>query len=444
MDSIKVQEEIKALKIIPKDWSNRKDIYLTYFKLFFLRLILDYAYGNIVSLIFGYQNFKNEPTIFSYVISWLFLITLSPLIVKNFQNKNLSSYIMSILIITSLLPTTALIAFTSSYSVIYVTLMYVYWLLILLFNYKVPTIVFSKDFQIKSKIPYIFLTILFCGAVLYTSGKYAGFRFHFGLLDVYDLRTEAREYQVSTILGYIITAADNILPVLLVFFLLRKSWIVSLIISVIILLNFGISAVKQVLFLLTFAWFGYFFVKTEKFFNLFLSGVIALVLTSIAEFQIFGTYLLTNFMTYRIFFIPAKLHYVYYNFFSVNELDYFRQSILKYFLESPYKDGIQFMMGDEDIGDFTARANNGLFTDAYLNFGAIGVFIFPLIVVCILKTLEGASKGLDPKILFIVTTAVSFVLLGVPFSTALLTSGIIILTLFLYTLPRSAPSGNKF
>lgn len=444
MDFNKSQEESKTLRIIRTGWAARKELNFTYLKLFSLRLILDYAYGNIVSLIFGYQNFKNEPTIFSYFISWLFLITLSPLIVKNFQNKNLSSYIMSILIITSLLPTTTLIAFTSSYSAIYVTLMYVYWLLILLFNYKVPTIVFSKDFQIKSKIPYIFLTILFCGAVLYTSGKYTGFRFHFGLLDVYDLRTEAREYQVSMLLGYIITAADNILPVLLVFFLIRKSWIVALFISVIILLNFGISAVKQVLFLLTFAWFGYLFVKTENFFNLFLSGVIALVLTSIAEFQIFGTYFLTNFMTYRIFFIPAKLHHVYYTFFSVNELDYFRQSILKYFLDSSYKDGIQFMMGYEDIGDVTARANNGLFSDAYLNVGAIGVLIFPLIVVCILKTLEGASKGLNPKIIFIVITAVSFVLLGVPFSTALLTSGILILILFLYTLPRSTPSGNNF
>jgi len=217
---------------------------------------------------------------------------------------------------------------------------------------------------------------------------------------------------------------------------LQKKKIVALLVSIIIFLNFGISAVKQVLFLLMFTWAGYFLVKTERFFNYFLVGIISLVLLSIAEFKIFGTYFINNFMNYRIFFIPAKLHYVYYSFFSVNEPDYFRQSIFKWFIDSPYKDGIQFMMGEEDIGDFSARANNGLFTDAYLNFGGIGVFIFPLIVVCILKILEGASKGLDPKILFIVSTAVSFVLLGVPFSTALFTSGIVVLSLFLYTLPR--------
>ncbi len=432
------------LKIIFKTWLKRKYLFFSYTNLFILRLILDYAYGNIVSLLFEYQNFRNEPTFLSYSVSWLFLISLSPYIIKNFQNSNLSSYIMSILIITSLLPTTTLIAFNSFYSPLYVILMYVYWLLLLIFNLLVPKINLAKKNQLKSKIPYLLLTFLFVGCVLYTSGKYTGFRVHFGLMDVYDLRTEAREYQVSTLLGYIITAADNILPVLLVFFLLRKSWIFSVFISVIIFLNFGISAVKQVLFLLLFAWFAFFFVKTEKFFSSLINGAIILVIVSIAEFQIFGTYFFTGFVTYRIFFIPAKLHYVYYSFFSVNELDYFRQSILKYFLESPYKDGIQFMMGDEDIGDFTARANNGLFTDAYLNFGAFGVFVFPLIVVCILKTLDGASKGLNHKIIFIVTTAVSFVLLGVPFSTALLSSGILILTLFLYTLPRSTLSSNNF
>lgn len=406
-------------------------------KLIFLRLALDYAYANIVSVIFGYQNFKNEPTLSSYTISWLFLLTLMPLIYRNYIQKNLSSYIITILIAISLLPTTTLIAFNKSYSYSYISLMYIYWFLILWFNKQLPSIVFLKNRKIKTQVPYVVLTILFCGAVIYTSWVYTGFRLHFGLLDVYDLRSEAREYQVSTLLGYIITAADNILPVLLVFFLVQKNWSIAFFVSVIIFLNFGISAVKQVLFLLIFSWIGFFLVKTESFFRSIINGVSALVIMSILEFKLFSTYFITNFFSYRILFIPAKLHHVYYTFFSVNEFDYFRQSILKWLLKSPYKEGIQFIMGDEDIGDFTARANNGLFSDAYLNFGFLGVITFPIIVIIILKALEGASNGLNAKILFIITTATTFVILGVPFSTALLTSGLLLLTLVLYTLPRN-------
>lgn len=430
-------------KLLPVDRPSRKQLYLAYGSLFCLRGALDYAYSHLVSVIFGYQNFKNDPSTFSYLISWVFLITLSPLIVKTFQKNNLSSYIMTMLVITSLLPTSTLIGYNQAYAFNYVLLMYLYWLLLLLLNLKLPTLILAKNSQIKSNIPYVVLTVLFCASVLYTSGKYTGFRFHFGLLDVYDVRSEARLYDVPTILGYLITAADNILPVLLVYFLIQKSRVISAIIVVIILLNFGISAVKQVLFLLIFALIGYFFVKSAKFFRYFVWGVFVLVLLSVAEFAIFETYSLTNFATYRIFFIPAKLHYVYYNFFSVNEFDYFRQSALKWLLDSPYKDNIQFIMGDQDIGDFSARANNGLFTDAYLNFGPAGVIFFPAIVVLILKSLEGAAKGLSPKILFIVNTAVSFVLLGVPFTTALLTSGIFVMIVFLYTLPRNPIASPK-
>ena len=94
-------------------------------------------------------------------------------------------------------------------------------------------------------------------------------------------------------------------------------------------------------------------------------------------------------------------------------------------------------MGYEDIGDFGARANNGLFTDAYYNFGMIGVFIFPIIVVVILKILDGSVSGLSEKFLFIITVSTSFVLLGLPFSTALFSAGIIPLVFLLYTIPRN-------
>jgi hypothetical protein len=414
----------------------KKTYIIPFIGLVLAKLAIDYSYGQIVSVLFAYQNYKNDPSVLSITLSWVFLLSLSPLIVKTFMDETLSSSILSILILMSLVPTITLIQFNSGYAFKYVALMYIYWALLLSINYYIPTIVVYKGAQFSSAKFNKFLTVLFCTCVLFVSWKYTGFRFHFGLVDVYDLRTEAREYQVSTVLGYIITAADNILPVLMVYYLIQKRRLVAMFIILISLLNFGISAVKQVVFLLIIALSGYFFVKSAKLNKYYVWGVLFLFLLSIGEFNIFSTYFITNFSSYRIFFLPAKLHYVYYDFFSLRELDYFRQSAFKWFLDSPYKDNIQFIMGDYDIGDFTARANNGLFTDAYLNFGAIGVLFFPVILVIILKVLEGSAKGLDPRILFIITTSVSFVLLSIPFTTALLSSGIFLLIIFLYSLPR--------
>jgi hypothetical protein len=256
-------------------------------------------------------------------------------------------------------------------------------------------------------------------------------------MQVYDIRSEARGYQTSFITGYLATAADNLLPVILVYFLLTKKRLLVIIIGFIIMLNFGIAGIKQVVLLLFIALIGVYFIKNLKISNNFIWGFGFLLLLGYFEFVIYDTYFITALSTYRVFFIPAKLHYVYYNFFSQNELDYFRQSFLKIFFESPYKENIGFLMGYEDIGDITARANNGLFTDAYFNFGVIGVIIFPVIVVFILKILDGAVIGLPEKFLFIIIASTSFVLLGLPFSTALFSGGILSLIILLLSIPKN-------
>lgn len=409
---------------------------ISFIGIIILRIFFDFSYHYIVSDIFDYYNFRNEPTQFSFVISWVFLLTLSPFVIIIFNGKNISSNIMTMLILTSLIPTTTMIAFSSFYSYTYIFLMYLYWFLLLSMCLLIPSIILFKKY-FKSSIPLYLSVFSYCGLVIYVSYVFTGFRFHFGLYDVYDIRTEARGYQINTILGYFITASDNLLPILFVLFLVRKQRLMASFIGFITLLNFGISAVKMVLFLLFFGFMGYLFIKSFSVFRYAVWGIILLAAMCIIEYMVFNTAILTDFSLFRIFFIPAKLHYIYYDFFSVNQLDLFRQSALKYFFDSPYQEGIQFLMGLHDIQNIEARANNGLFSDAYLNFGAVGVLIFPFIVVIILKILDGAVKYFDPKVLFIITTSVCFVILGVPFTQALLNSGILILILLLYLIPRN-------
>lgn len=414
----------------------QKNHIYTLIGLILYRISLDYSYNNIISYLFGYQHFRNEPSGFSHFISWFFLISLSPFIIKLLYKPTLSSNILSILVLVSLVPITTMIAYNSYYPLEYVLLMYIYWFLLLVFNLKISSIVISKEKNFQSSGFYKYFTITLCLAVIFISWKFTGFRFHFGLMDVYDLRTEARGYDASFILGYLATFSDNLLPVLLVFYLNRNQKIISIILIIIILLNFGITASKQILFLLLLALFGFYFVKSLKLIRHYVWFFLSLIIIGIFEFKIFSTYFISIFSTYRVFFIPAKLHFIYYDYFSIRELDYFRQSIFKWFLNSPYKENIGFILGDYDIGDSTARANNGLFSDAYMNMGAIGVFLFPFILVIILKMIEGSAKGLSERTLVIVVLSISFVILGLPFTTALFSAGIIALVIVLYSLPR--------
>jgi hypothetical protein len=413
-----------------------KTLVTTLIGLILYRLSIDYSYTNIISILFDYQGYRVETSIYSILISWIFLITLTPFIIKIFFKPNLSSNILSVLILISLIPTTTMIAFNSYYQNSYIFLIYIYWFTLLYMNIKVGPIIISKNrFEFPSF--YKYLAILLSVIVVYLSWKFTGLRFHFGLLDVYDLRLDARDYNISSLgIGYLSTMADNLLPSLLVLFIYKKRWLFSLLLSLVILLNFGITATKQILFLLVLAVASFSFIKNFKFSRYYLWFFLFLVDASIVEFKFFNSWAISLFSTYRIMIIPAKLHYSYFSFFSNGNFDYFRQSFFKWFWPSTYKENIGFLLGEFDTGDIGGRANNGLFSDAYMNIGAIGSLVFPLILIFINKVLEGATLGLNERILSILVISISFVLLGLPFSTALISAGILLLIFFYSTLPR--------
>ena len=404
----------------------------------FYKFLCDYSYDNIVSRNWGYQNFDNNPNFESMFISWLMVLFLSPLIIKtNFEEK-LSSGIIKVLILVSLIPTCTIIGFHSSYETKFIVLVFLYWVVLLTSNLYMPKIIFSNsNYLEKLNFDKIFIVIL-CLAIIFAAWRYTGFRFQFDIYNVYDIRVEARGYSIPLIWGYLLTFSDNILPIAFVYSLYKKQRIITFCIGFVIFLSFGIAGSKQVIFLLFLSLLGFYFIKNLKFTNKFIWLFIGLLSLGILEFIYFETFIISIFSTYRVLFIPAKLHYTYYDFFSNNELDYFRQSFFIFFTESPYKENIGFLMAYEDVQFWGGRANNGLFSDAYYNFGDIGVFIFPIIVVVILKILDGSVSGLNERFLFIIIISVSFILNSLPFSTALITAGIIPLIVFLSSLKRKS------
>jgi hypothetical protein len=162
----------------------------------------------------------------------------------------------------------------------------------------------------------------------------------------------------------------------------------------------------------------------------------ALLVLCIVEQSVFGSIFLTELSLYRVMILPAHLHWIHYEFFQSNELLYLTQSALKFFFDSPYKENIQFLLGDYFIGQITARANNGLFSDGYMNFGAASVLVYPVVTVFLLKLVEGAANGLSSSVQFMLMMSLSFVFLGLPLPTAFLSAGVGVLMILLSTLPR--------
>ena len=221
------------------------------------RLGLDYIYKDIISPVFGYANLNYNPDLDSQIISWIVLCVFTVLMLP-FRKKEgfVVSSSMNLFFFFSFIPMTSywyckvqLLPFMIA-CIIFWTL----FLLLMLYQ-KVPNI----DYMIRPNRAVIwFITILLSIVVIYISGVYAHFRFNFSLENVYDLRSEARQFNMPIILRYIWASASNVLPICMIYFLNSNYKKIAWLIFIVILLNFSINGVKSTLFKMIICLFLYY------------------------------------------------------------------------------------------------------------------------------------------------------------------------------------------
>jgi hypothetical protein len=322
-------------------------------------------------------------------------------------------------------PGTSLIAFMPM-SITFLTLYLTYWLLLLFFAGRQATPLNAKYFADRDgKIILYLLLLLLSLTILFISWRYAGFRMNFSLLNVYDLREEARNYDIPIILSYLQGMAKSVLPVMFVYFILRKNKLFSASVAFIIFINFSINGLKSTIFYLFLAIIGYYFFKGSKSIRWYVWALILISIAGILEYRRFDTSIISSMIVRRVEFVPIMLNYQYYDFFSNHEYDLFRQSFLRYLgFQSPYETDFSFMVG-EQMGKPETRANNGLFSDAYANFGIIGIICFPFLLVLFMRLMNAYAIKMNERLLFIPIVATAISLMSTTFMTCLVTHGLI-------------------
>jgi hypothetical protein len=412
-------------------------LFIIFLAFIVLRTQMDWLYSNIVLEYFYYWDFPRVQTWYSVFLSWIIFITFSPLWLKLIISRGFSANVFSLLVLMSFIPSTTILSFGGALPAEFWMLICIYWLVLMLAALTTKTPVVKVVAKSSSTHLVDMATIILVMNIVFISYKFTGFRLQFDIFDIYVNRAEARTYEFNILLSYLATAADNVLPVLLVVYLLKKRYAFAVVVAATIFLNFGITSTKQVLLLLFVAFIIYRFGRRElRDSTVLVFGFIALMAACITEELFFSTYALADIFAFRLLFIPSTLHVEYFSFFRYEELDLLRQTAFKFFFESPYKENIQFMIGNIWISDPTARANNGLFSDAYYNFGVVGVFVYPLLLVFFCKVLEGLSRGIDNRVLLVSVVASTFVFLSVPLTQALFNCGLFVLAVVFSLLPK--------
>lgn len=98
-----------------------------------------------------------------------------------------------------------------------------------------------------------------------------------------------------------------------------------------------------------------------------------------------NVFLLDSFIR-RVFFIPPKLNVTYNDFFAGTPT-YMTHSGL-FLGQNPFGKDLSFFIGEDVLGLQGFNANVGIYTEGFISFGYIGIFLFALLIVFILLFLK--------------------------------------------------------
>lgn len=390
------------------------------------RLLLDLIYRSEIAPYFGYMHLDDRLTIASLVNSWIVLAIISFFILPFLKPSEdvAKSCIGVSLYLIRVVPMTSFMAFMPHGST-YLFYNIVYWVILFLIIDKIN---FSRASHGGNPVLLYIITLFSILSVLLVSGLYANFRFHFSLADVYDLRDEARTFKVPILLDYMWAATYNIIPVVAVFFIVKKRFNLAALLLFVGVLNFSINGSKSAFFKILICFILY-FMGHKNLRKIIVPFFFALTVVTFGIYLLFDDTFLSTLIVRRVFFVPNQLDTFYYDYINSHS---------PLFFNSEEMAKLTFIIGEESFDMFEMRANNGLFSDAYANLGWIGVFIFPLVVGSFINIFCKICKKHNQAIIIFSSMIVVITLGSSAFTTCLLTHGLFLLLITLYFMPSTA------
>lgn len=399
--------------------------------------------------VYVHDHFYNNMTKGSLAISIVLLFFVGLYVFKK-RIKTPSDVVVYSLVLINLVPNIVLYAFMPI-SPWFLTALVVYWCLLLsissLFNrYSI------NGTRIKSPNNSIFIvviSILSLFTILFVGLRFTGFSFD--LSSVYTQRSLYLNAQLPTLLTYLYAAIKVFNPIVCVYFLINKKYGFALISGITQILAFACDGSKSSLFSFVLVIVIYLYIriskkkiKLEKMSLFIIFGVFLLLAIGLFEQHFIKTTYVNNYVTRRLLFVPAQLNEFYFDFFESHVPDFFRQSFLRHFgFASPYNRDIANIIGANYFNTPDQMCNNGLLSDAFMNFGFVGVFIMPFLVFLFLKLFNRCADHLDQIYLIPCFVSIVYTFLSSSLFTVLLTHGFLFTCIILLMLPRRRRAINE-
>ena len=419
------------------------------------KILIDYMFADIVTDVYAYMNQIADFNYWKLAISWIVLFLFYAL--GRFLRPGMVMFAYEFLSLLSFIPTLT-VWWAKNEDNKCMLLITVYWLVWWAASFFITRFTKYRTFRLVEanendggdvrKSPLfdrneqfnkgaIYVGITLCALVtLFFSYKYGGMRIFIRLGDVYNYRN-VEGNGMSNIEAYSYNwIVSIVLPVLLLFFLINKKRILAVICCMLISMNYAIYGNKSMLFMILLA-FSVAIINRTNFAKYliiyFILGANIATFLSIFLYKtgitLWGVALIDR-MTTGI----AAAHFHYYDFFKTHELLLLRQSILRFFTSNPYDKPVSVIIGSSARYNLTGNynnLNNGVFSDAYANFGVVGVVIYPILFVGAIFLFEKTLKDIKDSYKYLILCWLLMYSMSIGFFQWLMSGGFIVAIIML-------------
>ncbi|ASI36431.1 hypothetical protein A0126_12830 [Exiguobacterium sp. N4-1P] len=430
------------------------------FKLFiyiiFFRITLDFLYVNVYyteSILLSRGIFNLEIDVNKLIVSYIIFLVFSYYVVNNIMiMHNKPSEIMFLgLYLMSFTPTVSLFGLANlSYN--FISYFLIFWVIFsfaislmhktFLSNTNKRKILKINDYQ--RYLIWIMTTAVFLIMSLIISIKVNGLNLNFNLnsIDIYNSRSNFKEKQLNVIFEYFRNNAMYVIvPFTGVYAFKKKNFILLSLVVITQLFLYGIDNQKAALFLLPVSILAYKIYKNHMMEKVPLALFLLNILIYL-EFTYSKTTFLVGNILERVYYLPAILSSLYYDYFSVNENVIPFSGVfnkLGWIHNNNYGEGVPYILGGIYFKNPEISANTGMFGSAF-SYGIQGVVLIPLAYVMLFYLLNVASSGIEINTFISILIIQIFVITGTTIFVVISAYGLI-LSLFILSLLNN---NNKF
>ena len=362
------------------------------------KIVLDLTYIYIHKDLFGYYGFGFTLNISKQIISWgLFIIVVVCISSKAINCRTLFLYTTMCLGLT---PTFIYYEYNTEAKT-WMLLVQVIMLLItdilmnkvgLFGNVKIKKISYSS--QLVRFLAGFILIIYF----VYTFMQYG--MPVFDLLSFENVGIIRENSSISTLMGIVQNLICKILgPILMMILFFKKKWISFLLVLIVQLYTYAITGFKTFLFIPVVIIALLVFHKVDINRLMLRALPIVCICCNLIYLLLDESYPYAL-INERVLFLPAKIKFAYFDYFSKHEFVLFSQSTIGtlFGLESSYTQSIPNLIGAVYFNKPEMWTNTGFMADAYSNMGIIGMLLIAVFLSSILSLIDASLKGNNPKL----------------------------------------------